>query len=929
MKKILTAALLAVSASGFAQQVQGDFDADWGICTPWDSGNTNKSAGYTPQGWNVSNVYTALGAVTAGEEIANGNGKAVKLTNTSKAGQSIPAYITLGTPWATAETKLTSVRNADGGAFGGKAFTYVPDALSFDYQRDNSSGTENAYVVAYLWKGTYTQKDVPGNTAVGVISWGSATKVDMTDRDRHVLGKETTLGGEKSQTSDAALIASLEKAISEKTSDWTNCIIPFNYQVSDPSTAGVEKINIIFSANDYFGDRSSIVSGNSLTLDNVKLIYYHALTALSYGGKAIANFSENTTSYELNEVYDANKAFTYEKKGVGATVEVSKYNEETRTVTITVKGNDYESDNTSLTTYTVKFAAPKTYTGKLSSLTVNGTEISLTEGTDTYEVTGNYTEGCIKAVAEDGDDATVSISYNEETRTATVKVEAGDKTSTTYVKFNAPAEYTGLLASLTVNGESMTLNNDNPYYVVEGEYSESSINAVAEDGDAATVSVTYDEQTRIATINVMAGEKYSVSYVKFIKQATSYQSKLVIDMEALGGLLDAPAQAVGVSEASGESGTLEMQLRNFTLDFGYGAMNLGDIFVENVAYAKQADGSHALTKEITDGSFKIFGAGSSLEISSLSLNGTLADDGLRAKLNINWAGESIIVDVYPVSTTSIDLTAYTVFDTKTSTLRTGLTNPNALVYVSSTTEVADEYNHNVVIGDQCADLTLTDGYEFNAPTAFTAATTTYTREFSTTAENLASFVLPVSTTAGNINGKVYKLTSAKDDVLSFTSLKEDEQVEANVPYLVSTTSSSLFKDNTNLAVSATPESMEVSATPYRHVGAYAKQAVESADNLVCYELKDNSFAKAESTETSPFGTYLLANETMSDAPAVLVINLDGTKTAIVSATDSAAAASVSVFTVSGQLLRSNVSPANALNGLPAGVYIVGGHKVVK
>lgn len=246
------------------------------------------------------------------------------------------------------------MRNADGGSWGSKSFTYIPDALSFDYQRDNSKGTENAYVVAYLWKGTFTQKDVPANTAVGVFSWGSATKVDMTDRDRHVLGKETTLGGEKSQTSDAALIASLEKAISEKTSDWTNCIIPFNYQVSDPSTAGIEKINIIFSANDYFGDRSSIVSGNSLTLDNVKLIYYHALSDLKYDGSTVSGFSETKTSYDLSSTeYDEEK-LEIVKKGVGATVETS-YDEISGLLTITVKGNDYSVNSESVTTYTVQF----------------------------------------------------------------------------------------------------------------------------------------------------------------------------------------------------------------------------------------------------------------------------------------------------------------------------------------------------------------------------------------------------------------------------------------------------------------------------------------------------------------------------------------------------------------------------------------------
>mgnify|MGYP004419473875 CR=1 FL=1 len=67
------------------------------------------------------------------------------------------------------------MKNSDGGTFGGSSFTFRPDAMRFDYKRDNSNGDENATVLAYLWNGTWTQKDVPGNTVV----WASATKVDM------------------------------------------------------------------------------------------------------------------------------------------------------------------------------------------------------------------------------------------------------------------------------------------------------------------------------------------------------------------------------------------------------------------------------------------------------------------------------------------------------------------------------------------------------------------------------------------------------------------------------------------------------------------------------------------------------------------------------------------------------------------------------
>lgn len=334
-----------------------DFNGDWETCIPWDSEGNTKASGTQPKGWHISNVQTALGAVVAGAKAEGSNGTtvAVKLTNQEMAGQMIPAYMSLGTPWATAETKGTKVRNADGGVFGGTTFTYRPDAISFDYQRDNSNRKENATAIAYLWNGTWTQTNVPGNTAVGVLFYGTATKVTMTNRDRNVLGNETsaTLGDPATHTADAKLIAKLEQSISESTNGtWKSMKIPFTY---NDDTAVPEYINVIFAANDYFGDRNGIVAGNSLTIDNVKLVYYHALNSLTYNGTPVANFDEGTTEYTLNgKLAEDFGKVKFTVKGVGATYEVAK-DEVNNVATITVKGNDYDVNPSSKTVYTIKF----------------------------------------------------------------------------------------------------------------------------------------------------------------------------------------------------------------------------------------------------------------------------------------------------------------------------------------------------------------------------------------------------------------------------------------------------------------------------------------------------------------------------------------------------------------------------------------------
>ena len=360
----------AIFTPEMPNQIAGDFDEAWVNCIPWDSGEGKKKEyGTQPNGWTVSNVTASSSIVAKSVEGFNKTGYAVKIENVSAVyNQKVPGYLTLGTPWATAHF-VGVVKNADGGTFGGKKFTYRPDAISFDYQRDNSKGKENATAIAYIWKGYWTQKNVPGNTGIFV----NPEPCIMINRDRNVLGNETsaTLGDPAKPSEDAKLIAKLEQPISESTNGtWKSMTIPFTYK---DDTAVPEYINVIFAANDYFGDRNGIVAGNSLTIDNVKLVYYHALNSLTYNGTPVANFDEGTTEYTLNgklaEDFDKVK-FTI--KGVGATYDVAK-DEANNVATITVKGNDYDVNPSSKTVYTIKFDGTVGINGiTTSTTTANG-----------------------------------------------------------------------------------------------------------------------------------------------------------------------------------------------------------------------------------------------------------------------------------------------------------------------------------------------------------------------------------------------------------------------------------------------------------------------------------------------------------------------------------------------------------------------------
>lgn len=328
-------------------------------------------------------------------------------------------------------------KNNDGGTFGGIDFKNRPDAVEFYFKREAADDAVPATVVAYLWKGTWTQKAVP----INIQAFLNPPKEDMIDRDVCVLGMDMKgrLGGDITSSADAKLIAKINQPITEVQTEWTKKTFEFEY-TKESSGNIVEdapaKLNIIFAANDYFNS-SNTKANNKLYVDDVVLVYYHALKSFTYDG-VTKEIAEGQTEIDFsNTTYDANKALTYIKKGVGANVEVKTYNETDATLTIEVQGNDFAKNPNSKTTYTVQFAKPVSTTGKLSSLKVNGAEV-LKADQFYYTVYGEHTDNSITWTAEDGDLAEVTSTYDENKRTATVVVnprQNGQNTHTYFVKF--------------------------------------------------------------------------------------------------------------------------------------------------------------------------------------------------------------------------------------------------------------------------------------------------------------------------------------------------------------------------------------------------------------------------------------------------------------------------------------------------------------
>lgn len=370
MKKLITVMLaLAAIAPLSAQQLPNNgFEEPWVDCRPWTSANNTTVQGTTPKDWTASNVYAGSGLLASGnqtvaENVAgyNNSSSAIKVGSKSftvpiYGKKIVPGYFTLGTTWSTSKAN----QNNDGGTFGGITFSSTPDAIEFQYMAEGGTSNAKPTVVAYLWNGTFIQKNVPGNITVT-----SLKTVDMIDRDLCVLGRSLDgHQGDKTLSAEGTLIAS---AISRPdiVSEWTKGMVSLEYK--EGVSAKAEKFNVIFSAGDYFS--TTPTEGCTMTVDDVKLLYYSRLKTLSVKGTEVT-LADGTYDYDLSEsVYmpksEEELSYTLLGESPAKTVSVS-LDAENNTATITVKNTNEgatDVDGEAEHVYTIKFKAPRVFTG--------------------------------------------------------------------------------------------------------------------------------------------------------------------------------------------------------------------------------------------------------------------------------------------------------------------------------------------------------------------------------------------------------------------------------------------------------------------------------------------------------------------------------------------------------------------------------------
>lgn len=307
--------------------------------------------GVEPSEWNGSNV-DQLGQKKPDlvTKVVDNSNTVVQLKNIyiglpiPGLGSTAPGFMNFGTPWVYAST---TIKDCDGGVFGGLSFNKKPDAIKGKYKRTDSN-SEDSHIIAYLWNGTYTSKI--GNVAQTVTE-------EQNDVDRVVLGKTTGLASGK-------LVASCDKAFSTTVNnDWETIVVPLDYVAN---AGNPTMMNVIISAGDYW-NRSNLKKNTTLLVDDVDFVYYSTLTSLKAGSKTIA-LKDGGYNYTVAGKMPTEEEVvaTCKSQFADAVVAVDAANYKV-TVTVTNQGGK-DVDGATQHVYTLQYTAPvvKQYAGILN-----------------------------------------------------------------------------------------------------------------------------------------------------------------------------------------------------------------------------------------------------------------------------------------------------------------------------------------------------------------------------------------------------------------------------------------------------------------------------------------------------------------------------------------------------------------------------------
>ena len=226
-------------------------------------------------------------------------------------------------------------------------------------------------------------------------------------------------------------------------------------------------------------------------------------------------------------------------------------------------------------------------------------------------------------------------------------------------------------------------------------------------------------------------------------------------------------------------------------------------------------------------------------------------------------------------------------------------------------------------GWTCDDFRLTDGQPLPIGLDFTAANVTYERNFN--GAQKATLCLPYDLYAQGF--KAYTLSGGNKNEVHFKEV--DDKLTAYTPYYI-TANGMPQLGGRNIEVKAyKADKMTTPAAGYKFTGTVAgvSNATAAADNAYILQ-DDGKFHKVTTTNSAAtipaYRAYIICPKA-SGAKELSVI-LDGETTGIDGVKDNAAGVNGPVYDLQGRRVADRLDDAR--HRLPAGVYIVGGRKVV-
>ena len=228
-------------------------------------------------------------------------------------------------------------------------------------------------------------------------------------------------------------------------------------------------------------------------------------------------------------------------------------------------------------------------------------------------------------------------------------------------------------------------------------------------------------------------------------------------------------------------------------------------------------------------------------------------------------------------------------------------------------------------GWACDDFRLTDGQPLPIGLDFTAATVTYERNFNGTQN--ATLCLPYDLYAQGF--KAYTLSGGNKNEVHFKEV--DDKLTAYTPYYI-TANGMPQLGGRNIEVKAyKADKMTIPAAGYKFTGTVAgvSNATAAANNAYILQ-DDGKFHKVTTTNSAAtipaYRAYIICPPQASGAKQLSVV-LDGETTGIGSTTNEATEGKNGpVYDLQGRRVADRLDDAR--HRLPAGVYIVGGRKVV-